>query len=140
MRTVSFVAFMLVFVAAAGIARADDPQPTYVGEAACAGCHPNVQGPYAHTVHAKLFNAQNAMTPEMKLGCEGCHGPSSLHVEGNGKLDAPGFVSFRAINPETIETENGVCLGCHQRGERTLWQGSIHQLRDVACASCHQVM
>jgi DmsE family decaheme c-type cytochrome len=121
-------------------ARAEEPQPSYVGDAACAGCHPDVQAKYAHTVHAKLFNPQNAITAEMKLGCEGCHGPSSLHVEGNGKLDAPGFISFKAVDPGRIEIENGVCLGCHRRGEQTLWKGSIHQLRDVACSSCHNVM
>ena len=108
MRYVSILCALLLF--GAFRAQAADPQPTYVGDAACAGCHPNVTGPYSHTVHAKLFNPQNAITAEMKLGCEGCHGPASLHVEGNGKLDAPGFVSFRAADPETIEIENGVMV------------------------------
>jgi len=138
---VRYVPILCALLLVAGVpARAADPQPAYVGDAACAGCHPDVERPYSHTVHAKLFNPQNGITAEMKLGCEGCHGPSSLHVEGNGALDAPGFVSFKSAGLENIEIENGVCLGCHQRGAQTLWKGSAHQLRDVACASCHLVM
>ncbi len=125
---------------AAAPARANDPAPALIGDAACVACHADEQAPFAHTVHGKLFRAENALTPRMKLGCEACHGPSSLHAERNGATDVPGFVAFGASSPAMIATENAVCLECHQRGAQTLWKGSAHQLTDLACASCHAVM
>jgi DmsE family decaheme c-type cytochrome len=31
-------------------------------------------------------------------------------------------------------------LTCHEKGQRTYWEGSIHQTRDVACTNCHTIM
>ena len=37
------------------------------------------------------------------------------------------------------EPQNAVCLSCHRGGERLHWNGSIHEARGVACASCHNI-
>ena len=52
-----------------------------------------------------------------------------------------GIVSFRKSDPSRrIEQNNAICLGCHERGERTYWSGSTHETRGVACTECHTIM
>jgi DmsE family decaheme c-type cytochrome len=53
----------------------------------------------------------------------------------------PSRVSFRADDPSrSVDQINGICLGCHERGARTNWSGSTHEVRGVACTNCHVVM
>jgi DmsE family decaheme c-type cytochrome len=58
-----------------------------------------------------------------------------------GRRSIGGIISFRLDDP-TYSTEevNQVCLNCHEKGQRTLWQGSVHEVRGLACANCHTVM
>ena len=52
-----------------------------------------------------------------------------------------GIVSFRKNDPSRrVEQNNAICLTCHERGERTYWNGSTHEVRGVACTECHTVM
>jgi len=52
-----------------------------------------------------------------------------------------GIVSFRKNDPSRrVELNNAICLGCHERGERTYWSGSTHETRAVACTECHTIM
>ncbi|MFO1109356.1 MAG: DmsE family decaheme c-type cytochrome [Bradyrhizobium sp.] len=52
-----------------------------------------------------------------------------------------GIVSFRKNDPSRrVEQNNAICLNCHERGERTYWNGSTHEVRGVACTECHTVM
>jgi DmsE family decaheme c-type cytochrome len=39
-----------------------------------------------------------------------------------------------------VAARNANCLACHQKTARTLWQGSAHESRNVACADCHKMM
>ena len=50
-----------------------------------------------------------------------------------------GLLTLRAQAPEPSEKKNAVCLTCHARGRRTLWHGSDHETRDMACANCHSI-
>jgi DmsE family decaheme c-type cytochrome len=52
-----------------------------------------------------------------------------------------GIVSFRNNDPSRrVEQNDAICLGCHERGERTYWNGSTHETRGIACTECHTVM
>ncbi|MGP0094458.1 MAG: DmsE family decaheme c-type cytochrome [Xanthobacteraceae bacterium] len=52
-----------------------------------------------------------------------------------------GIISFRPSDPgRTAEENNRICLGCHERGERTYWQGSVHEERGLVCTNCHTLM
>jgi DmsE family decaheme c-type cytochrome len=52
-----------------------------------------------------------------------------------------GIISFRKNDPSrAAEDNNRICLGCHERGERTNWQGSVHEERNLACTECHTIM
>lgn len=51
------------------------------------------------------------------------------------------IISFRLNDPtHSVDELNDVCLGCHEKGARTLWRGSAHETRGLACVSCHTVM
>jgi len=52
-----------------------------------------------------------------------------------------GIISYRPDDPgRTVEQNNAICLNCHERGERTYWEGSPHEERGVACTNCHTIM
>ena len=54
---------------------------------------------------------------------------------------AGGIISFRSDDPgRTAAQNNGICLSCHERGERTYWEGSVHEERGLACTNCHTIM
>ena len=56
-------------------------------------------------------------------------------------LSVGGIISYRKNDPgRTAEQNNAICLTCHERGERTLWQGSVHETRGLACTDCHTIM
>jgi DmsE family decaheme c-type cytochrome len=52
-----------------------------------------------------------------------------------------GIISFRPDDlARAAEENNAICLGCHQRGDRAYWDGSVHETRGVACTECHTIM
>jgi len=77
----------------------------------------------------------------------GKYGPLK-HVPAFVRTAAPvdgrsvgGIVSFRKDDPgRTAEQNNGICLTCHERGERTYWHSSVHDTRGLVCTDCHTVM
>ncbi len=107
---------------------------TYVGSKVCANCHTSHIETFKETLMGKLF-------VQGKLQCETCHGPGSAHAKAGGGRGVGGLVSFRADDPASSPKDNNaICLGCHERGDRTYWNGSTHEMRDVACTNCHTIM
>lgn len=110
----------------------------YVGTEVCQGCHPDQYDTFAATAMGRLF-LKAPKTEAEKLGCEGCHGPGSAHVDADGKK--PGLLlAFSRSDKLPAAQQNAACLSCHDRTARMWWQGSPHEGRDVACTSCHTVM
>jgi DmsE family decaheme c-type cytochrome len=105
------------------------PQATFVGTETCAACHDDVHGAMAGTPHGSHFFLEKSV-----YGCEGCHGPGSLHVDDP---DDP------ALRPRIDRLPPGqqasICLSCHAGGHRFFWQGSQHERRDLSCLSCHSI-
>ena len=109
-----------------------------VGEKVCATCHTAQVASFGQTLMGKL-----AKNPKHAAGlsCESCHGPGSAHVKAGGGRGVGGLVSFRKDDPSrSVEDNNALCLGCHEKGNRVLWRGSTHEQRDVACTNCHTIM
>ncbi len=118
----------------ASIIKAPEPAPgaMYVGSDACADCHEGY-GSEGKEVHMRIasFEAYG-----YQHGCEGCHGPASMHIEGEG--DTAKILRFGADGLDANEI-NGVCTTCHQSGGQMHWGASEHAANDVTCTACHQV-
>lgn len=109
---------------------------TYVGAQVCLGCHASQAESFGRTLMGKIGKTQKG-----KFDCENCHGPGSAHVKAGGGRGAGGIVSFRPDDlSRTAEETNAICLGCHEKGNRTNWHGSTHDERGLMCSNCHTVM
>jgi DmsE family decaheme c-type cytochrome len=107
---------------------------TYVGSKVCTTCHADHVAAFGETLMGKLYK-------QGKLQCETCHGPGSAHVKAGGGRGVGGIVSFRSDDlAREPRDNNAICLGCHERGDRTYWSGSPHEERDLACTNCHTIM
>ncbi|MFZ0887960.1 MAG: DmsE family decaheme c-type cytochrome, partial [Candidatus Binataceae bacterium] len=124
----------------------------YVGSAVCKGCHATQAKDFSQTMMGKTL-LLHARDEEERLGCEGCHGPGSLYVKdmaaamGKGRKPdevgtgpaAGGLITFRN-GAESAETQNQVCLNCHEKGDQAFWRASIHSSRGLRCVDCHTIM
>jgi DmsE family decaheme c-type cytochrome len=120
-------------------AKAAPDEATYVGPQVCVGCHAVQAAAFSQTLMGKVF--RNPRDVRERGSCETCHGPASLHVKAGGGRGVGGLISFRLDDARySAEDYNAVCLGCHEKGNRTLWRGSTHEMRGVACVNCHTVM
>jgi DmsE family decaheme c-type cytochrome len=119
----------------------DDAPATYIGSEACVKCHRDQVGTFGQTLHGQIF-LKHPRSADEKLGCEACHGPGSKHAktkETDG--GAPGdIIAFGKNAPRPVEERNAICLGCHERADRTYWKGSAHETQGLACTNCHQLM
>jgi DmsE family decaheme c-type cytochrome len=101
----------------------------YVGSEACATCHEEQVTGIHHTVHdSEGFHMRS------DKGCETCHGPGKAHVESGG--DKTLIRSFKTM---TARASTEVCLGCHENGKQMHWKGSVHEMRGLACTTCHSI-
>jgi DmsE family decaheme c-type cytochrome len=114
------------------------PPAGYAGSGECVQCHKLEVAQFAATSKGKLF-LEHPRDEREKLGCESCHGPSKQHVESGGE-ERGGLIAFGKKKPAPVAARNATCLACHQKTARTLWQGSAHESRNVACTDCHSLM
>lgn len=118
--------------------RSSAPVDAYIiGSQACATCHASLIAEFKKTLMGKIGTSPQG---KGKFDCENCHGPGSAHVKAGGGRGVGGILSFGSDDPRSVEERNGVCLACHQKGERNYWAGSVHETRGVACTNCHSVM
>jgi DmsE family decaheme c-type cytochrome len=114
-----------------GAAKAATPAADYVGSDTCLACHEDATKHLANTVHWK---AANPRSPAAAMGCESCHGPGSRHIEDPS--DDTGIRKFTKMRPREV---SATCLGCHTQASHALWDGSMHDTRNLSCATCHSV-
>lgn len=111
-------------------------EATIVGSQACLKCHASQAALFERTLMGKYGKVK-----EGTMECENCHGAGSAHVKAGGGRGVGGIISFRPNDTSrTVAENNAICLACHDKGARALWQGSTHETRDVACTNCHSVM
>src|SRR5262249_1603421 len=106
----------------------------YADPEACIVCHADQGKHFQNTVMGKAF--AKPKTEKEKLGCQACHGPGKNHVDsGGGKETIP--IRFTKDSRNTADEKNGACMSCHERSNRLFWQGSPHEMRNIACVDCH---
>ena len=112
--------------------------PGYAGSGECAQCHKSAVGTFAATAKGKLF-LQHPRDAQEALGCESCHGPAKDHAQSGGE-ERGALIAFGKKSPAPVAQRNATCLSCHTKTARTLWSGSAHESRNVACTDCHSLM
>jgi DmsE family decaheme c-type cytochrome len=139
---------LILITAALGLvvplaAQAQDKAPrkdmVLKGDAVCTRCHDESEEyPVLSIGKTRHGTVADGRTPT----CTSCHGESPTHV--NKPADAierpkpDRMFSKASLTP--MESRNEACMTCHRRdANRSHWEGSTHQLRDVACTSCHQI-
>jgi len=111
----------------------------------CTSCHDeNSSKPILAIYQTKHGVRADSRTPF----CQSCHGESAkhLHTDAGATERASPDVVFGSKKtaggflPSDPTVQNEACLSCHRKdANRSHWQGSTHQSRDVACASCHEI-
>ncbi|MFO7576411.1 MAG: GSU2203 family decaheme c-type cytochrome [Pelovirga sp.] len=101
---------------------------TYVGQETCLGCH-DMEESFKRNIHGRLadFEMMGA-----EKGCESCHGPGSLHVDGGGDP-----ATILRLAEMTADQTGAVCSSCHSSGSLIDWTHSEHALADLSCTDCH---
>jgi len=112
------------------------PKAEFVGSEACAACHADQQAKIANTPMGKIM-LKTPRTAEEKLGCEGCHGPSSRHLED--PTDKKAHLTFGPKSATSAKEQNQACIKCHDKGAHLWWKGSTHDSRGLTCVKCHKV-
>jgi DmsE family decaheme c-type cytochrome len=110
-----------------------------VGEKTCIKCHDFEAAHFEHTLHAKVFRQNPGNAMEQRV-CEACHGPGSLHAQRGQEKNRDYLIGFTRNWGTPVETQNAVCLSCHQGGKRLHWSGSTHDTQKLACSDCHNTM
>lgn len=109
---------------------------TFVGAKVCMTCHASHAESFGKTLMGRIGKTQPG-----KFDCENCHGPGSAHVKAGGGRGVGGIISFRPEDQSrTAADNNAICLTCHERGDRTYWNGSTHDTRGLMCTNCHTIM
>jgi DmsE family decaheme c-type cytochrome len=109
------------------------------GDAQCTSCHDESDAPellaIGKTMHGTVADIR---TPT----CTACHGASERHVHKpkNTTVRPKPDHLFSGKRIDAVEDRNGVCMECHHKdANRSHWEGSTHQSRDIACTSCHKI-
>ncbi len=116
-------------------AKAARVEATYVDGKVCLTCHASQAAAFEKTVMGRIGKTKKGM-----FECQNCHGPGSAHVKAGGGRGVGGILSFGETDPRSTNEKNAICLGCHEKGDRTYWDGSTHQTRGLACTNCHTIM
>lgn len=127
-------------IAQAQTAQSEDSQDqefALEGAATCLICHNNPT--VTSVLETPHGNSSIPNSPFANHDCESCHGASPDHLSS---MQTPTVVFGEGAGlfpASDVETQNQVCLGCHQSGARIHWAASIHQSADLACVTCHTI-
>jgi len=125
----------------------------FVGSEDCSLCHEDISRNFGTAVHARLlFDDETGLD----MGCEGCHGPGSLHsMEGEGRhlIHNPGRSpeaclqchmevqgQFALPHAHPVSGQLAACIDCHDPHGDTdallLAEGIVHP-EQGSCSQCH---
>lgn len=132
---------LLASLAAAASTPGSDPVPAVVMQAPgapsaepagfdssdCRACHEPSIAKMEQTKHGTLAE-----------GCATCHDRAKAieHAKGRAEGEETPGPSVKSLKASEVTT---TCLGCHEKGDRSHFAGSVHDRKDVSCISCHSV-
>jgi DmsE family decaheme c-type cytochrome len=97
-------------------------------KARCADCHDDVVQKMSNQTHMRIQPFEvNGRT----VGCEGCHGDGTRHIESGDKT------AIHTFSKEADDSD--ACLTCHRGKGMPEWHASTHAQQDVACTKCHTI-
>ena len=112
------------------------------GADTCLKCHDDASEYPA----VAIFRSSHAVkgdkrTPFGQLQCESCHGPGGDHLQRRIKKGEKReeMIYFKTGSNVPVAERNAICITCHEKKSKSHWQGSVHQLNDVACHDCHEM-
>jgi len=104
------------------------------GDAKCTTCHDeNWPKPILSIGQTKHGVMGDSRTPT----CTSCHGDSESHMANPGAAKPDRTFTKHSETP--VDARNEACISCHRGTARTHWDGSPHQVNQVACSDCHQI-
>lgn len=103
-------------------------EAAFVDDGVCADCHDELAAAMATEVHGRVRDFE---VTGRQVGCQGCHGPASLHVDSGGEILPPA-----RYGPE--EASDG-CLSCHRSKGQAAWKASVHAAEGLGCSDCHGI-
>jgi len=131
----------LFFLAMSELVLSQEQGYSRSGADSCLLCHGEGSEQPATPIFQTRHGSQtDPAAPFTRLQCETCHGPGKEHARAQrrGKGGNPP-VTFGPKTATPAVEQNQVCLTCHESRGRLGWFGSMHEMEEVSCASCHQV-
>ena len=108
------------------------PGAEYVGTETCAGCHEDEHKYFRISDHASVSIDLSDEDVEAGAaeGCETCHGPGSLHVEGMGDKS-------KIVRSDAVTT----CYSCHLNIKGKFQLQHHHPVPEgrMSCTDCHDM-
>ena len=105
------------------------PGASYVGMETCKMCHAKEIAEFRGAPHADFAVVESLEDDETPTGegCESCHGPGSLHVEGRGDKS------------KILKGDYRTCLSCHLDKKAKFNMRYHHPVPEgrMSCTACH---
>lgn len=117
----------------------DRPAYSRKGADTCLSCHEDEATLAIFTTRHAVPSDSRSPFGHGQLQCEACHGPGDAH---SGRVrrgeERPAVITFGAGDTTPIETQNSMCMDCHNGDVGIGWHSGPHATDEVACSDCHQ--
>lgn len=110
--------------------------PAVAQDMTCADCHDEVAAGMTHNIHMRIraFEVQGR-----EVGCEGCHGDGTAHMEEGDPALIRTFSEYTAEDAQVcFDCHQGAGVGAAQGGVGVAeWMASTHAMEGLTCFDCH---
>jgi DmsE family decaheme c-type cytochrome len=146
MKLLKVIALLCAFMGIGGLSSVFAATPAETAakglkeNATCTRCHDESETLPILSIYQ---TAHGVRADERTPSCQSCHGESTKHlggnVEGKGR-PSPDIIFVKHNFPLSAANDRAdKCITCHNGTARSHWEGSQHQVNDVACNDCHKV-